>query len=101
MWRLLVLGKYAVDILSELASFPFVAEGILQCTFFYSAHFVKSGPASWRGVDYGALDMQVLREHVEALKPVVAELARLETMAQEFYYRRKHSHVQISGLKLS
>ncbi len=32
--------------------------------------------------------LQEITEHVEALKPAVAELARLETLAQAFYLKR-------------
>ena len=32
--------------------------------------------------------LQEITEHVEALKPAVAELARLETLAQAFFLKR-------------
>lgn len=32
--------------------------------------------------------LQEITEHVEALKPAVAELARLETLAQVFFLKR-------------
>lgn len=39
-----------------------------------------------------AVLLQEIMQHVEALKPAVAELARLETMAQTFFFRRQTKH---------
>lgn len=38
---------------------------------------------------------------MEALKPVVDELSRLETLAQEMYFRRKMGFGQLAGLTLA
>ena len=36
-----------------------------------------------------ALGVQAVSEHLDVLKPAVAELARLETLAQGFFFSRK------------